>query len=308
MKANEIAEESSTLDSSGEVQRELSVSARHESRRGRLRSTWRALGPLGWISVALLALVLVAAVFAPWIAPHDPDAIDLSGANESPSASHLLGTDPTGRDLLSRFIFGAQLSLIGPLMVVLVAVSLGLLLSLWAAWKGGTVDMLVSRALDVLFGFPSLVLAIFSISIFGRSMTTTVLVLGIAAVPYVARVLRGAAIRERSLPYIVALEAQGLSGVTIARKHLIPSLLPLIRSQVGLGFGYALVNLAALSYVGLGIQPPKADWGVMVAEGQPGLLTGNYTESVVGVLLISMTVFAVNIVSERFAERRTAHV
>src|SRR6476659_4632985 len=217
------------------------------------------------VAIVLLALM---AVFAPLIAPMDPNAIDLLHPFAPASSQHLLGTDDTGRDIFSRLIIGSRTSLLGPLLVVLLEVLVGVPIALAAAWRGGFVDGLISRVLDVLFAFPGILLAILVISLFGAGLKSAVVALAIAHMPYLARITRGAAIRERQLPYVEALEVQGFSSVRISARHLVPNLLPLIVAQASVSFGYVMIDLAGLSYIGLGVEPPTADWGVMISAGQ----------------------------------------
>jgi peptide/nickel transport system permease protein len=172
-----------------------------------------------------------------------------------------------------------------------------------AAWAGGWVDSVISTVLDILFAFPAILLAILAAAVFGAGLTAPTLALAIAYMPYVARVLRGAALRERAREYISALEVQGLSAALICLRHLVPNLMPLIVAQGTLLFGYAMVDFAAISYVGLGVQPPQADWGVMVATGQAGVLQGYPLESISAGLCIVVVVVAVNLLGERLAQR-----
>jgi peptide/nickel transport system permease protein len=191
----------------------------------------------------------------------------------------------------------------GPFLVVAVAIVAGSFMAIAAAWAGGWVDSVISTVLDILFAFPAILLAILAAAVFGAGLTAPTLALAIAYMPYVARVLRGAALRERAREYISALEVQGLSAALICLRHLVPNLMPLIVAQGTLLFGYAMVDFAAISYVGLGVQPPQADWGVMVATGQAGVLQGYPLESISAGLCIVVVVVAVNLLGERLAQR-----
>ena len=155
---------------------------------------------------------------------------------------------------------------------MLLEVVVGVPIALAAAWNGGIVDGVISRVLDVLFAFPGILLAILVISLFGAGLRSAVVALAVAHLPYLARITRGAAIRERRLPYVEALELQGFSGIRICARHLTPNLLPLIVAQACVSFGYIMIDLAALSFLGLGVQPPTADWGVMISTGEQSLL------------------------------------
>jgi peptide/nickel transport system permease protein len=245
-----------------------------------------------WVIVAcltVLAVMVLAAVLAPVIAPYNPNTTSLTHIYEGPSSAHLMGTDSVGRDIFSRVLWGARTSLLGPLLVVLIASIAATAIALFAAWVGGWLDQVISGGLDVTFAFPGLLLAIVAVAIFGEGLTAPVIALGIAYTPYIARVIRGAALRERNMPYVEALTVEGISARRIAWRHLLPNLRPLLFAQCTLSFAYATIDLAALSYLGLGVQPPTADWGRMVAEGQQAVLAHHPAEALFpGVALILM--------------------
>jgi peptide/nickel transport system permease protein len=251
----------------------------------------------------IVGLAVFLAAFGPLLAPQDPDAANLQNAFVGPVSGHLLGFDSQGRDLFSRILTGARTSMAGPFLVVLVAMVAGSGLAIAAAWAGGWIDSVISTFLDILFAFPAILFAVLASAVFGAGLTAPTLALAVAYTPYIARVLRSAALRERAREYIAACEVQGLSAVAICVRHLVPNLLPLIVAQATLLFGYAMVDFAAISYIGLGVQPPTADWGVMVATGQAGVLQGYPTESLVAGLCIVVVVVAVNLLGERLAQK-----
>jgi peptide/nickel transport system permease protein len=254
-------------------------------------------------AAVICVLVILTALLAPWIAPYDPDALDPLNAYAPFSATHPLGTDDLGRDLLSRLIHGSRTSLAGPLIVVLAAGTIGATVAISAAWFGGWFDALISRALDVLFAFPGLVLAITVAALFGSGFVTPVVALSLAFVPVIARVMRAAALRERNLPYIEALRVQGFGAWHICLRHLVPNLAPLLMAQAAIGFGYAMIDLASISFLGLGLQPPAADWGLMIANGQPSILAGFPQQSIAAAVAVVITVVAFTSVAERLASR-----
>jgi peptide/nickel transport system permease protein len=264
-----------------------------------------ANGAVVTAGVVAVLLVLIA-VLAPLIAPHDPTEVDPINVFAGPSAAHLLGTDDTGRDILSRLMHGARPSLIAPAVVMLLAGAVGTLLAVSAAWIGGWWDAGVSRFLDLLFGFPGLILAIVAAAVFGSGLTAPVIALSIANVPYVARVLRPAALRERRLPYVEALVMQGLSPWRICFRHVVPNLGPLIVVQIVVGFGYAMLDVAAISFLGLGVQPPTAEWGLMVANGKPAIVDGHAAQSLYAALTIVLAVVSFNVLGERLSLRLLA--
>lgn len=256
-----------------------------------------------WTTGVLLALVLLLALLGPAIAPYDPNAVDPLSIGASPSSSHLLGADDVGRDLLSRTIVGSRSSLSTPLLVVLIATLIAAPIALVSAWLGGFVDGLLSRTVDVLFAVPGILLAIVAVAVFGTARIVPAVALAIAYTPYIARVTRGAALRERRLFYVQALEAQGLSGPRICLTHVLPNLYRIIASQAIILFGYAIADLAALSFLGLGVQPPTADWGLMVSDGQNALLAGRPEEMLAAGLAIVIVILLVNLFAEELLAR-----
>jgi peptide/nickel transport system permease protein len=262
-----------------------------------------SLGPLGVASVGVIVLAALVAVFGPLLAPHDPNAEDLSSAFVGPEAGHPLGYDAQGRDLLSRLLAGGRTSLLGPLCMVVASVTVGTVLAVVGAWRGGRVDAAIGAASNVLFAFPAILTAILAATMFGAGLEAASLALAIAYTPYVARVVRSAALRERSQPYVAALEVLGLPATRICLRHLVPNVLPVIVAQGTLLFGFAVIDLAAVSYLGLGVQPPDADWGVMVASGQPGVLQGYPAESLAAGICVVVVVVAANVLGERLSDR-----
>ena len=272
---------------------------------GRLRRAaggLAGLGPLGITALAVCVLLALLAILAPLLAPHDPNAVSLSQAYQGSSAQHLLGTDSNGRDLLSRLIIGSRTSLVGPLLVTVMAAVVGAVLALLCAWFGGWVDATISRVLDILFSFPGLLLAVVAVAIFGRGLPAAIIALGISYIPYHARVTRSAAVRERSLPYVSALHVQGFSGLRICVRNILPNVLPLIAAHATVAFGYAMIDLAAIPFLGLGVQPPTADWGSMVSTGEPGILSGHPQESLFAGIMIVIAVAAFNVLGERLSD------
>ncbi|ADB53453.1 ABC transporter permease [Conexibacter woesei] len=271
--------------------------------RRRRGSRFGTLGPLGWAALVVVVAAALLALFGPLLAPHDPNRIDLNLAYVGPYAGHPLGMDGQGRDLLSRLMVGARASMLGPLLVVAISTVLGGVLALLAAWRGGVVDQLIARLLDTLLAVPGLLLAILAVAVFGPGLTAPVIALGISYTPFFARILRGSALREVRQQYVEALRVQGFGGIPIVLKHLVPNLLPLLTAQATVNFGYALIDLAALSYLGLGVQPPTADWGAMVFSGQAGIVQGYYMESLAAGACIVAVVCAFNVLGERLADR-----
>ncbi|MFI8890463.1 ABC transporter permease [Streptomyces paradoxus] len=256
---------------------------------------------------AALLLLALAAVLAPLIAPYDPAATDILAANSGPSPAHWLGADELGRDVLSRLLYGARLSLLGPTLIIAAATVLGTALGIASAWLGGWFDAVTSRILDFFFAFPGLLLSVLAVAMIGTGFLAPVTALALAYTPYIARVTRTIAVRERSLAYVEALRSHGLGGWAICLRHLAPAVWPVIRAQSAIAFGSALVDLAAVSYLGLGVQPPSSEWGLMVAQGQSSLLGGAPWQSLSAGVLIIFVVLAVNTIGERANGTDTDH-
>ncbi|WP_331769942.1 ABC transporter permease (plasmid) [Embleya sp. NBC_00888] len=248
------------------------------------------------------AFVLLALV-GPFITPHDPNAVDPFDVNAGPSGAHLLGTDDTGRDILSRIICGARAGLAAPALVVAFSTAVGVLLALTAAWFGGWVDRIVSGLLDVVFGFPGLILAVLAAAVFGAGLVAPVAALSIAYLPLVTRVVRSAAMKERALPYVSALQLLGAPTRRIWLRHLLPNLAPLVLVQATIGFGYALLDVAAISFIGLGAQPPDPEWGLMVSNGAAGILAGRPQQSLFTGLVVLVVVVAFNLLGSGLSRR-----
>jgi len=274
--------------------------------RGGALALLRSTGIAGIMSAAVIGVATVLAIFGPLLAPYNPELPDLSLAFVGPGGGHLLGFDFEGRDVLSRLLAGAQSSMIGPLAVVVGAMVLGTLIAVVAAWRQGPADTVISSGLDILFAFPGILLAVLATAIFGAGLTAAAIALSIAYMPYVARVLRGVALRERSQPYVAALEVQGSSATTICLRHIIPNMLPLIVAQATIMFGWAMVDLAAISFLGLGVQPPAPNWGVMISENQTGILQGYPLPALSAGVCIVAVVIAFNILGERLFEQAQA--
>ncbi|MGW0769674.1 ABC transporter permease [Streptomyces sp. NPDC002676] len=268
---------------------------------GRLRMLGQ--GPLFTASVVVLAVLVLVALLAPVLAPYDPDTVDLSASLTGTSGGHLLGTDQSGRDILSRLIHGARTGLLGPLLVVGVSTLLGTLLGLVAAWRGGWADALLSRAMDMAFAIPGLLLAILLVAVVGSGMTAPVIAMAVAYTPYAGRLVRTIARQEKARPYIEAYRVQGWSGWTVCVRHLLPNIAPTIFAQSAMNFGYALMDLAALSFLGFGVQPPTADWGAMINEGQSAIQQGAMLPALAPSACIVLAVVAFGIVGEGLADR-----
>ncbi|MFE5621886.1 ABC transporter permease [Streptomyces virginiae] len=260
---------------------------------GRLRSA----------CLALLVLFVLVALLAPWLTPQDPTFGRLGDTFLGPSADHWLGTDQGGRDTLSALIAGTRTSLAGPLAVVVFSTVLGTAVGLFTAWRGGWIDAMAGRVLDILFAFPALLLAILAVALFGKGMTAPVIAMAIAYTPYAARLVRGLAVQEKARPYIAAYRVQGHSALFVTVRRMLPNIAPTLLAQSTVNFGYALLDLAALSFLGLGVQPPTPDWGAMINQGQAAVLQGQPLSALAPAVAVVLVVVAFNVVGESLGDR-----
>jgi peptide/nickel transport system permease protein len=255
-----------------------------------------------WISGSVIAFLVLVAIFAPLLAPHDPNEIALSNTLQGSSSEHLLGTDGSGRDILSRLIYATRLSLAGPALVVVLSALIAIPLGLLAGFRGGWVDSALARTWDVMFAFPPLLLAIVIVAAFGAGFWTATIAITITYVPLLARVVRAQVLVERHKAYVDAGRVQGFSGSRLAGAHILPNIAPTIIAQATLNFGYALIDLAGLAFLGLGVQQPDADWGGMLAEGRKFILSAP-AELIYASIAISVTVIAFNVLGDALSQR-----
>ncbi|MDJ0348312.1 ABC transporter permease [Cryobacterium sp. PH29-G1] len=254
-------------------------------------------------SLIVAAIMVVSAIAAPILAPYNPNIVDLANVLSGPTSAHWLGTDALGRDTLSRMMFGARSSLLGPLLVVVLSTAIGILLGLIAAWRGGWLDALLARIFDLLFAFPALLLAILAVALFGKGLAAPVIAMSIAYAPFVARLVRSLVVTERTRPYVAAYRVQGFSGGWIALRRVLPNVMPTVGAQSTLNFGYVLADLAALSFIGLGVQAPTADWGAMINESRGALMSGQILPAMAPTIAVVLVVIAINIIGEEFSDR-----
>jgi peptide/nickel transport system permease protein len=249
------------------------------------------------MSLGSVLVVVSAAVFGDWWAPHDPDRQSLLHAGEVPTAEHLLGTDGLGRDIFSRVLVGARPALVGPVAVALGATALAVCFGMLAGLKGRRTEAIIMRAADMLFAIPSLLVIMVTVGLFGGGYWLAVLMLIVLAAPGGIRVVRSAALAQRNLPYIEAARTLGVSERKIMFVHVLPNILPNVVATALLDFVGALVALSALSFLGLGSPPGAADWGLMLAENR-NLLTRNPLAVVAPAVLLIVAASAVTIIGD----------
>jgi peptide/nickel transport system permease protein len=220
------------------------------------------------IGIAVIAVMVIMAVFAPLVARHDPNAIDLINLLNSPSRAHWLGTDVQGRDVWARLVYGARVSLAVGLVSQVIAVTLGITLGLVAGYYRGWVDEVVMRLADVTLAFPTLLLLIAMSAAFQPSMTVVFVTIGVVGWAGIARLVRGQVLVVRDLEYVQAARALGARGERIMLLHVLPNVVGPVVIAATLGIAGAIMAEAALSFLGLGVQPPTASWGSMIADGR----------------------------------------
>ena len=263
------------------------------------RRFWRVFiqRKLVLIGLTILFLLVIAAVFAPWLAPYDPYRGEMRDALSQPSAKYLLGTDIQGRDTLSRLIFGARTVFIVGFITVGVAATLGVLLGIAAGYYGGITNLIIMRFMDALMGFPMMILALILAAVLGGGIWNVIIALSVASVPGYARVIHGLTLSIRENDYILAQESMGSSNWRIMFLHILPNSLPPMIVLITLQLGSIILAEAGLSFLGIGIKPPGAAWGAMVSDGY-GYLMMNPALSFAPGFAIMLVVFAFNLVGD----------
>ena len=252
-----------------------------------------------WFGVAVVFLMVVAAIAAPLIARHDPTAIDLINQLQGPSATHWMGTDIQGRDVWARLVYGARISLSVGLVSQGIALGLGLLLGLIAGYYGRWIDELVMRLADVTLAFPTLLLLIALVAALQPSLTVVFLTIGLVGWAGMARLVRGQVLVVRELEYVQAMRALGAKNARIISRHVLPAVIAPVLIAATLGVAAAIMAEAALSFLGLGVQPPTPSWGAMIADGRDlSQLRGAPWTSLFPGLAIGMTVLGFNLLGD----------
>jgi len=228
------------------------------------------------LGLGIVALIVVFAVVGPWVWRQSPLQVNLSQSLQPPMASHPFGTDELGRDILARTMAGAQLDLLVALAVTLAGGALGLMVGLVSAMSRGLVDILIMRVLDALLAFPPLILALAVAVALGAGTVSASIGIAVSVIPYYARLMRSEVLRVRSLPYVDAAVASGSGRFRLIRRHIVPHTWGTMLIQASSAVGYAVLTLAALGFVGLGVQEPTAEWGTMITSGLQYVLSGQW--------------------------------
>jgi ABC-type dipeptide/oligopeptide/nickel transport system permease subunit len=267
------------------------VNAWARFRRNRLALVGLALG------LALVVVLALSAALAPWLAPYDPARQSLIEKRAKPGGKYLLGADEFGRDILSRVIYGSRVALLVGLLSAAIAVVGGLLLGTAAGFAGGWLDATMMRALEILLAFPYLLLALAIVAALGPGALNTTIAVGIWGLPAVTRIVRGSVLALRETEYVGAARALGAPTPALLRRHILPNIVPGLIVYATLFMANAILLEAALSFLGLGVQPPTASWGLMVSTGRDVLLVAPHVATVPG-LAIMVAVLAFNLVGD----------
>jgi peptide/nickel transport system permease protein len=256
--------------------------------RGVLRSRSIVIGG------AVILIVAILAISAPYIAPFSPEQIGAGRRLSPPNAAHWLGTDEFGRDILSRILFGARLTLYIGIVAVGIGFTCGVAIGAVAAYAGGWLGSLLMRTIDLLYTFPDVLIALGLVAFLGPSLTNAMIAVGISAIPYYARVTYGVVLAERQKPYVDAAQIVGAGHLRVIVRHLLPNVLPPMIVVASLGFSAAVLSAAALSFLGLGAQPPTSEWGLMLSTGRNYITRAPWMLIEPG-LAIFVTVMAFNV-------------
>jgi peptide/nickel transport system permease protein len=267
------------------------------------RSLWRDAArrfrsnPSGIAGATVLLLLIVAALAAPVIAPYDPIKQAPLLALKGPSSQHLFGTDQFGRDVLSRVLWGARVSLPVGLISVTIAALFGVPLGLIAGYYGRYLEGIIMRVMDVMLAFPGILLALVIISILGPGLNNVMIAVGVSGIPGYARLVRGTVLQVKSNPYVESARAIGVSDARAIAVHILPNVLTPIVVLASLGVGYSILAASGLSFLGLGAQPPSAEWGAMLSTGRNYLQLAWWIATFPGIM-IALAVLAMNLLGD----------
>lgn len=264
-----------------------------------LKEVWKRLkkNKLALVGLSILAILVIVAIFADFIAPYKYDKQNLQAAFQFPSSKHIFGTDEFGRDIFSRIIYGSRISLEVGFIAVSISVIIGGLLGAVAGYYGGNVDNFIMRSMDVLLAIPQILLAISIVAALGPGLTNLMIAVGISSIPGYARIVRASVLSIKDQEFIEAAKAAGSSDTRIIFKHIIPNCMAPIIVQATIGVAIAILTAAGLSFIGLGIQPPIPEWGAMLSGGR-GYIRDYWYMTMFPGLAIVLTIFALNVLGD----------
>ena len=266
-------------------------------RRGREFVKRMASSRPAMIGLILLAVLVFSAVFAPVLAPFDPYESNLPNSLKPPSGGHILGTDELGRDIFSRILFGARISLLVGVEAVVLALFCGVVLGAVAGFYGGKVDTAIMSVMDVMLSFPSILLAIAFMTVLGRGVEKAVIAIGIVSIPQYARIVRGSVLSVKENVYVMAARALGNGDGRLIFVHILPNVMAPIIVRATIGISVAILEAAALGFLGLGVAPPTAEWGTMLGSGRQTIFNAPHIVMFPG-LAITVTVMAFNLLGD----------
>ena len=253
--------------------------------------------------VTLMAFILftgfvLLALFGPWIAPYDPLASDTVAAMKPPTAAHWVGTDSLGRDILSRIVVAARLDFGIAVSAVAVSFALGAALGALAGFYGGWADRIIGRVADTIMAFPLFVLAMGIVAALGNTVANIIIATAIINLPFYIRVARAEVNVRRNAGYVEAARLAGNSDLRVLALHVFPNVLPPMMVQISLNMGWAILNAAGLSFIGLGVRAPQAEWGIMVAEGATYIISGEWWVALFPGAVLMLAVFTFNLLGD----------
>lgn len=254
--------------------------------------------PVTGLSFALLLVLVICAIFGPYIVPHDPLASDTAAKLAPPSAKHWFGTDQLGRDIFSRVVVAARLDLAIAVFSVGLVFAFGGIAGVMAGFFGGWTDRIIGRIVDTIMAFPLFVLAMGIVAALGNTVTNIVLATAIINFPLYVRIARAEANVRREAGYVQAARLTGNSDLRIVLTTIFPNIMPIMVVQMSLTMGYAILNAAGLSFIGLGVRPPTPEWGIMVAEGASFIVSGEWWIALFPGLALMLAVFCFNLIGD----------
>jgi len=254
--------------------------------------------PVTGIAFALFLLIALAALIGPYIVPYDPLASDTAAALQAPSLKHWFGTDQLGRDIFSRVVVATRLDFIIALTSVALVFALGGLAGIASGFFGGWTDRIVGRISDTIMAFPLFVLAMGIVAALGNTVTNIVIATAIINFPLYVRVARAEANVRREAGFVQAARLSGNGDFRILLMHILPNIMPIMMVQVSLTMGYAILNAAGLSFIGLGVRPPTPEWGIMVAEGAGNIISGEWWIALFPGAALMLAVFCFNLLGD----------
>ncbi|MFC1959654.1 ABC transporter permease [Chloroflexota bacterium] len=249
------------------------------------------------ISVVFLVLIILCATFAEWVAPYDPNVPDFAHIRETPSVDHILGTDELGRDVLSRIIYGARISLFVGIVVQTAAAAIGLTMGLVAGYYGGVSDTIIMRAVDIMYAFPNFLFAVFMVSLLTPNMRSVIFTLTLVGWPFTARLVRGQVLTVKKEDYVIAAQSIGLRDWQIILHYILPNVLTPIIIQYTLGIASVIMAEAGLSFLGIGIRPPTPTWGGMITKGREFFRSSPHLALYPSIVL-GLTMLAINFMGD----------